>query len=93
MAGAADGQKEPTGYAEVESRSWRHTDSEGTDEVFAGRTPLPKLDRLPALVLDGQSYAPGTHDETLSAPVLPGDQRWELRALPQPPIFCSWQQW
>lgn len=52
-----------------------------------------KLDRLPVLLLDGQSYGPGTHEDTLLVPVLPGDHPFEIRPLPQPPIFRSWQQW
>ena len=43
-------------------------------------TPPAGLDRLPMLVLDGQTYAPGTSGKTLIVPVLPGEHRFELRA-------------
>jgi hypothetical protein len=56
-------------------------------------TPPPGLDRLPMLVLDGQTYAPGTSGRTLIVPVLPGEHRFELRALPQTPVFRNWQAW
>ena len=51
------------------------------------------LDRLPMLVLDGQTYAPGTSGSTLIVPVLPGEHQFELRALEQPPIWRNWQAW
>jgi len=51
------------------------------------------LDRLPVLVVDGQGYAPGTHEETLIVPIMPGEHTWEVRPLAQPPIFRTWQQW
>jgi hypothetical protein len=51
------------------------------------------LDRLPMLVLDGQTYAPGTSGDTLILPVMPGEHEFEVRALPQPPIFRTWQEW
>jgi hypothetical protein len=56
-------------------------------------TPPRGLDRLPMLVLDGQTYAPGTSGRTLIVPVLPGEHRFELRALPQPAVFRNWQAW
>jgi hypothetical protein len=56
-------------------------------------TPPSGLDRLPMLVLDGQTYAPGTSGRTLNVPVLSGEHRFELRALPQPPVFRNWQAW
>jgi hypothetical protein len=56
-------------------------------------TPPAGLDRLPMLVLDGQTYAAGTSGKTLIVPVLPGEHRFELHALPQPAIFRNWQAW
>ncbi|MHB9131770.1 MAG: hypothetical protein ACYDBB_11860 [Armatimonadota bacterium] len=56
-------------------------------------TPPAGLDRLPVLVLDGQTYAPGTASNTLIVPILSGEHRFELRALPQPPIWRNWQAW
>jgi hypothetical protein len=52
-----------------------------------------RLDRLPVLSLHGQDYAPGTNDNTLIVPMLPGEHDWEVRPLPQPAIFRSWQPW
>jgi len=49
------------------------------------------LDRLPMLVLDGQTYAPGTSGRTLIVPVMPGEHRFTIRALEQPPICRNWQ--
>ena len=51
------------------------------------------LDRLPMLVLDGQTYAPGTRGNTLIVPVMPGEHSFEIRALEQPPVFRNWQEW
>jgi len=51
------------------------------------------LDRLPMYVLDGQTYAPGTSGNTLILPLLPGEHEFEIRALPQPPIWRNWQAW
>jgi hypothetical protein len=51
------------------------------------------LDRLPMLVLDGQTYAPGTAGRTVIVPVLPGAHEFEVRALEQPPIWRNWQAW
>jgi hypothetical protein len=51
------------------------------------------LDRLPTLVLDGQTYAPGTSGHTLMVPILEGEHQMELRALKQPPIVRNWQEW
>jgi hypothetical protein len=51
------------------------------------------LDRLPVLVLDGQTYAPGTSEDTLIVPVMPGEHQFEIRALEQPPIWRNWQVW
>ncbi|MBS3762374.1 MAG: hypothetical protein KGZ25_03615 [Planctomycetes bacterium] len=45
------------------------------------------LDRLPTLVIDGQTYAPGTSGETLIVPVLAGEHDFEIRILKQPPII------
>jgi hypothetical protein len=52
-----------------------------------------RLDRLPMLVIDGESYAPGTAEDTLIVPIMPGAHAVEVRALPQPPVYRTWQQW
>jgi hypothetical protein len=51
------------------------------------------LDRLPMVVLDGQTYAPGTAGRTLIVPVLSGEHEFTIRALEQPPIWRNWQAW
>jgi len=51
------------------------------------------LDRLAVLVIDGQTYAPGTAGNQFIIPVLPGDHDFELRMLPQPPIWRNPLQW
>jgi hypothetical protein len=51
------------------------------------------LDRLPMLVIDGQTFAPGTHEQTLIVPAMPGEHKIQILALPQPPIFRTWQNW
>lgn len=51
------------------------------------------LNKLPTLVVDGQTYAPGTHDNTLIVPLLPGRHDLRIRALEQPPVFRNWQAW
>lgn len=51
------------------------------------------LDRLPMLVIDGQTYAPGTSGDTLIVPLLPGEHKFEIRALDPPPTWRNWQCW
>lgn len=48
---------------------------------------------LPTLIIDGQTYAPGTSGDTLIIPLLPGEHRFEARQLEQPPVFRNWQAW
>jgi hypothetical protein len=94
---------------------------------IAGRTDGPGrflylstpagLDRLPVLVLDGQtwamgtaaalvsrdagamatlegkSYAPETAAKALIVPLLPGEHRFEIRVLEQPPVWRDPQAW
>lgn len=60
---------------------------------FLYLSPPEGLDRLPMLVLDGQTYAPGTWDSTLIVPVLPGEHQFEIRVLEQPSIWRDWQAW
>jgi len=60
---------------------------------FLLMTRPPGLDRLPMYVLDGQTYAPGTSGNTLIVPVLDGEHEFEIRVLPQPPIWRNWQAW
>jgi len=60
---------------------------------FLYLTQPPGLDRLPMLVIDGQTHAPGTSGRTLIVPLMPGEHSFEIRPLPQPPIFRNWQAW
>ena len=62
---------------------------------FAHLSRPSGLDRLPVLSLGGRNYAPGTHDDTLLVPLMPGPTEWEIQPLPQSPIFRTWQreQW
>mgnify|MGYP006281508195 CR=1 FL=1 len=50
------------------------------------------LDRLPTLVIDDQTYAPGTSGDTLIIPVLEGAHEMEIRALRQPPVVRNWPE-
>ena len=43
------------------------------------------------LAIDGQTYAPGTHGDTLIILLIPGEHVFEVRALEQPPVFRNWQ--
>lgn len=60
---------------------------------FAYITPPPGLNRLPMLLLDGQTYAPGKAGNTIIVALLPGEHSFELKNLFQPPIFRNWQAW
>lgn len=53
----------------------------------------PNLGVLPELVIDGQTYAPGTSGDTLIIPLMPGEHAFEVRPLPQPRVFRNWQAW
>lgn len=53
----------------------------------------PGIDRLPMLVIDGRTYAPGTADGEAIVPLPAGEHRFELRALPQPDVWRTWQEW
>jgi hypothetical protein len=53
----------------------------------------PGLNVLPELVIDSQTYAPGTTGDTLIIPLMPGEHAFEVRALPQPRVFRNWQAW
>ncbi len=53
----------------------------------------PALDTLPVLVLDGQTYAPGTIGNTLIVPIMPGRHEFEVRAIDPPPIFRNGVKW
>ena len=56
--------------------------------------PAPAwLSRLPELMIDGQTYAPGTSGNQIIVPVMPGEHTFEIRPLEQPPIFRNWQAW
>ncbi len=68
----------------------------GRSEGYGGflYAPMPPgLKVLPMLIIDGQTYAPGTSGETLIIPLMPGEHIFEVRALEQPPIFRNWQAW
>ena len=45
------------------------------------------LDRLPMLVLNEQTYAPGVYGDTLAFPLMAGKCQLEVKSLEQPPIF------
>ncbi len=51
------------------------------------------LDRLAELVVDGQTYAPGTSGDTFIIPVMPGEHSFELRPLEQPPVWRDPRAW
>ena len=56
--------------------------------------PMPAgMKVLPTLVIDGQTYAPGTSGDMLIIPLMPGQHSFEVRALDQPPVFRNWQAW
>ena len=59
--------------------------------VYVSRPP--GLDKQAELVLDGEPYVPGPGPGLLVVPVMPGPHSVELRTLPQPPVFRSWQMW
>jgi hypothetical protein len=68
----------------------------GRSEGFGGLlyVPMPPgMKVLPTLVIDGQTYAPGTSGDTLILPLLPGEHSFEVRPLEQPPVFRNWQAW
>jgi len=68
----------------------------GRSEGFGGflHAPMPPgMKVLPTLVIDGQTYAPGTSGDTLIIPLLPGEHTFEVRPLEQPPVFRNWQAW
>lgn len=66
--------------------------SEGLGGLLYAPMP-PAMKVLPMLVIDGQTYAPGTSGGTLIIPLLPGEHKFEVLALKQPPIFRNWQAW
>ena len=51
------------------------------------------VDRVTSLVIDGTPYMPGTRDDTLVVPLLPGEHRFEVHNLAQPPVYRNWQAW
>ena len=60
---------------------------------FAYLTAPAGLNQVPMMVLDGQTYAPGRGGSTLVVPIMPGEHRFELKNLEQPPVFRNWQAW
>ncbi len=68
----------------------------GRSEGYGGLlyAPMPgAMKVLPTLVVDGQTYAPGTSGDTLIIPLLPGEHKFEVRSLEHPVIFRNWQAW
>lgn len=68
----------------------------GRSEGFGGLlyAPMPPgMKVLPTLIIDGQTFAPGTSGDTLVIPLMPGVHDFEVRALEQPPVFRNWQAW
>jgi hypothetical protein len=68
----------------------------GRSEGFGGLlyAPMPaEMKVLPMLVIDGQTYAPGTHGGMLIIPLMPGDHSFGVVPLKQPPVFRNWQAW
>ena len=68
----------------------------GRSEGFGGLlyAPMPPgMKVLPTLVIDDQTYAPGTSGGTLIIPLPPGEHVFEVRALEQPSVFRNWQAW
>lgn len=51
------------------------------------------LVQLPALTINGVSYAPGTHGDLAIVPLDDGHFTFTLENRTQPPVFRSWQQW
>jgi hypothetical protein len=66
--------------------------SEGGGGLLYAPMP-PGMKVLPTLVIDGQTYAPGTSGDTLIIPLMPGEHAFDVRALEQPPVFRNWQAW
>lgn len=60
---------------------------------FAYLSKPAGLDRLPELRVDGEPYTPGTGGGFLIVPLMPGAHTIEIRTMPQPPVFRSWQMW
>ena len=68
----------------------------GRSEGYGGLlyAPMPaEMKVLPTVVVDGQTYAPGTSGDMLIIPLLPGDHQFVVRPLEQPPVFRNWQAW
>lgn len=68
----------------------------GRSEGFGGflYAPMPpEMKALPMLLIDGQTYAPGTSGSNLIIPLMPGPHEFEIRVLEQPPVFRNWQAW
>jgi len=99
----ADGWKISHGKAVVQQWTPGPVDVTFHADHLAGRTAglarmlhlsrPSDLDRLPVLLLDGQTFGPGTHEDTLMVPAMAGEHKFEVRALAQPPVFRTWQHW
>lgn len=53
----------------------------------------PGLYRHITLVVDDQTFAPGTHQREVIVPLMPGAHRFEVRDLAQPVVPRNWQAW
>src|SRR5207248_9731050 len=60
---------------------------------FLSVTAPPGLSGRSMLLLAGEPYSPGVAPGQLIVPLMPGPHALELRTLPQPPVFRSWQMW
>lgn len=80
------------GPYEVTFREDRILGRAGGPGRFLYLTPPSGLKRLPVLIVDGRSYAPGTSG-ALIVPLLSGAHDFEVRPLDQPPIWRNWQAW
>lgn len=91
-----------------ETRAWAYAQSGAYDlTVYPDRivgksagggrllylTMPPGLYRHITLVVDGQTFAPGTHERTVIVPLMPGEHTWAVRDLEQPAVFRNWQGW
>lgn len=51
------------------------------------------INRLPVMLWNNQTWAPGTSGDRLMIVLHPGPQIYEIRNLEQPPIFRDWRHW
>jgi len=53
----------------------------------------PGLYRHLVLVVDGQTFAPGTHQRNVIVPLMPGEHSFAVQDLAQPIVPRNWQAW